>query len=505
MADYVTADKTLPRSLDVQITVNNPQTSTRTDLSTLCLVCEDLGLLPNANRLRWYSDIDGIENDYGTSSEPYRAGVAFFGQTPRATTMAVGEIWLSDVPAMLVAPEYTAAEITAIRAESTGNLKLTIGETAYDLNGMDFTADDTLAKIATRIQGKLTSGTVPATATVKTLPGGSARLAITTTTDGDGVTISYPITTGTGVFAGTVLKLTEATGCSLCNGYTPTDIASELANIKNAAKASEEFIYGWCLESGLRDATIQTAAAGWALAQDYAIMPIVSSDASAPDPTYELDFMSVYDSTANRRIVPIYHDNLQQYPDVSILAYMLHVNYRLPASVVTAKFKLLPGITTVDLTETEYTALKAKGYNVYTNMGSDIYTYREGSVPQSAWWMDSVINMDNFVVDLQTEVFNTFLRNKKIPYTRQGQMLLVDACKRIGNLYAFNGTFADREVEDTTRESGYRIVEAVQVIPTPIWQVTSSDRVARTGPPIQMIVQDSGAIHSIAINVDLVS
>jgi hypothetical protein len=504
MADYVTADKTLPRSLDVQISVSNPQTAIRKDLTLMCLVCESLDLLPDENRIRFYSDLDGIENDYGTSSDPYRAGTAFFGQSPRAQTMAVAGVWLTAQPALLVAPVYTAAEITAIRAITDGNLKLTIDSTLYSLDAMNFSTDDTLAKIATRIQGKLTSGSVPATCTVKTLAGGTQHLCLTTTGTGT-IAWSYPVTTSTGTFAGTALKLTAATGCNKLDGYTPTDIASELQNVKNAAKASEKFVYGWDFGSTLRTSAIQTAIAGWIIGQQFGIATLVSNDASAPDPAYELDFMSVYGETANKRIVPIYHNNSQQYPGTSNLAYMLHVNYRLPQSVVTAKFKMLPGITTVDLTETEYAALLAKGYNVYTNMDDGIYTYREGSVPQSAWWQDTVINMDNFVNDLATNVYNVFLRNKKIPYTRDGQMLLVDACMDTGKLYTFNGVFADREVADDTRKSGYRIVPAVQVIPTPVWMATSGDRVSRVGPPIEMIVQDSGAIHSIAINVDLVS
>lgn len=504
MAVYVTADKTLPRSLDVQISVSSSQTATAYDLTTLCVVCENLGLLPNANRIRWYSSLEAIQTDYGTNSEPYRAATAFFAQSPRPTRMAVGEAWLTAQPAMLVAPAYSAAAITAIRLLTAGNLTVTIGSTDYDLNALDFSGASTVTAIAAVIQAKLTSGSVPATCAVKTLPGGSERLTITTTATGS-VTMSYPTDTGTGTFAGTALLLTEATGVDLCQGYTPDDIAGELQNIKNAASVAGEFIYGWILEYALRDSDIQVEAAAWALAQDYAIMPLVSNDASASDASYDLDFMSVYGSTANKRIVPIYHDNPQQYPDASILALMLSVNYSLADSVLSAKFKLLPGITTVALTETEYQVLLSKGYNCYTDMGGGIYTYREGSVPQSSWWMDTVINMDNFVNELSTEVYNVFLRNKKIPYTRQGQMLLVDACRTIGNKYTYNGTFADREVEDSTMKSGYSIVRAVEITPTPVWQATASQRASRIGPPIAMVVQDSGAIHEIAINVELVS
>ena len=52
---YVTADQSLPRSLDVTISLSRPQTETRTNLTRLCVACEDLGFLPNENRIRFYS------------------------------------------------------------------------------------------------------------------------------------------------------------------------------------------------------------------------------------------------------------------------------------------------------------------------------------------------------------------------------------------------------------------------------------------------------------------
>ena len=162
-------------------------------------------------------------------------------------------------------------------------------------------------------------------------------------------------------------------------------------------------------------------------------------------------------------------------------------------------------MSTVTITETQYSALKAKGYNVYTDMGGGIYTEREGSVPQSGWWMDTVINIANFVEDLGVNVYNAFLRNKKIPYTRPGQLMLVDPCKDTGEQYVYNGSFADREVQDPTQKQGISITPAVQVNPTPVSMASAGDRVSRIGPPIGMIVQDAGAIHSIAINVDLVT
>ena len=506
---YVQTEQSLPRSLDVQITLSRPQAETRTRLDILCVACEDLGFIPNANRVRFYSSMAAVETDFAAGTDAHFAASAFFSQTPRAPTLAIGEVFLDDLPAQLVSAVLSATEIAAVELVTDGSFDITYynggGSTEdpveYSFTGLNFSGVTTIEGIVAIIDGACPADLL---CTTKTLPGGAKRIVLATTLSGDEYTITYPVAGVAGTFVGALLNLTEAEGGSLLQGYTSTGIADELSSIQNAAGESDYFIYGWCLEAGLRDAVTQTAVAEWALART-AVTTLVTNDVNALDPTYEDDIGSVLAAAGNRRAVALYHDNAQRYPDVSILAYMLSVNYRLQDSAVTAKFKQLPGIEAVVVTETEWAALQAKGYNTYTAIGNDARTYRDGTTEDVSWFMDSTINLDNFVEDLSVNVFNVFLRNKKIPYSRKGQMLLVDACRDTGNLYTYNGVFADREVADTTKKSGYEIVPAVQVLPTPISNMSVADRASRIGPPIEMIVQEAGAIHSVAVNVEVVS
>lgn len=503
---YVTADRSLPRSLDVQISLSRPQAETRTDLSIMAVALEDLGFFPDANRIRFYSTIEAVEDDFAAGTEAHFAASAFFAQTPRAGTLALGEVYLSAIAAELASAALSAAELTAIKAVADGSMDITYdpgtGAVVENLLLLDFTSDTTITMVAATIDAATTAALSCA---VRTLPGGTEVLSITTTATGDDVTILYPIAAASGTFVGDLLNLTSVEGGKVFNGYTPTGIADELSSILNAANNAGIFIYGWTLGASLRDAAIQEAAAAWALPRT-AIIALVSNNVLALDPTYTTDIGTVITATDNRRAVCLYHDNVQRYPDVSIMAYMLHVNYRLQDSTVTAKFKQLPGIETVQLTETEWAVLQDKGFNTYTAIGNDARTYRDGVTSGVAgWYMDTVINLDNFIEDLSVNVYNVFLRNKKVPFTRRGQLLLTDACQDTGNQYIYNGTFADREVLDNTTKSGTSIVPAVQVIPTPISQSTAADRASRIGPPIEMIVQEAGAIHSVAIAVELVS
>jgi len=466
-----------------------------------------LGFLPNSSRLRLYSSLAAVEDDFAAGTEAYLGASAFFAQTTRAPTMAIGEVFLDVQPARLVSPALTSAQIAVLAAVTTGSMVISWADGSDDdtliFSGMDFTGVTTLAGIAAVINNHL--GSDPdVICSVKTLPGGSSRLALSTVAEGDAKTISYPIAHSGGVFVGDMLGWTVAGSVTKLAGYTPIGIADELSSIANAALALDKYLYGWALGASLRTVEIQTAAAAWALGRT-AMMVLCSNDPDALDSGITSDIGSVLSASGNKRAVCVYHDNAQRYPDVSILAYMLHVNYRIQDSTVTAKFKVLTGIETVQLTETQWATLQAKGYNTYTAIGNNARTYRDGTTDEVGWFMDTVINLDNFVEDLSVNVFNVFLRDKKIPYTRQGQMLLVDACKDVGYLYVYNGTFADRDILDTTKKSGFTTVPAVQVIPTPIQNMLASDRSARIGPPIEMVVQEAGAIHSIAINCEIIS
>lgn len=501
---YVTADTSLPRSLDVQISLSRPQAETRTELNVLCVAIENLGFWPDANRIRFYSTLTAVEQDFAAGTEAHFAASAFFGQTPRAATMAIGEVFLTSQKGLLAAAPLTDAQIDALKLVAAGSMKLTFSGVAVDVTGMDFSGITTLADIATVVQTRITAATIPATCTVRTLPGGAQHIVIATVATGDEATVAYPIEAAVGTFVGDALAMTATTGGKAMSGYTAGTIADELTNIQNAANQAGRNIYGWCLGASLRDVAIQGAAAAWALGRT-AIMPLVTNDITALDPSYKADLGSVLAAAGNRRAVAIYHDNPQRYPDVSILAYMLHVNYQIQDSTVTAKFKVLPGIETVQLSETAWSVLRSKGYNTYTAIGNNARTYRDGVTQEVGWFMDTVINLDNFVEDLSVNVFNVFLRNKKVPYTRGGQMLLVDACRDTGYQYTYNGTFADREILDSGKKGGVTIVQAVQVIPTPIALMTAADRALRSGPPIAIVVQEAGAIHSVAIAVEVVS
>jgi hypothetical protein len=234
-------------------------------------------------------------------------------------------------------------------------------------------------------------------------------------------------------------------------------------------------------------------------------MPQVSNSPLAWDPSSTTDLGPVVQTLGLYRVSPIYHDNPNYYPDMSLIAGMLAVDYRAANSTRTAKFMDLPGIPTVGLTVSQWLTLESKGYNTFTLTGNTSRVTREGTTGNAAWYIDDVINLDNFVEDLQVATYNVFLRNKKVPYSIVGQTMFRDSSTQICERYIFNGTFSERPVQDTSATNGVRIDPAYDIIDTPLELMTVADRAGRIGPPQTINVNLAGAIHSIAIHVNAFS
>ena len=408
----------------------------------------------------------------------------------------------------------TTTRVEEFEELDAATLTITVDEQQYALTALDLTkcidAEDVVNVL------KAAAAELPVTAV-------GNRLVFTSPTAGSGGTVSYA--TGTAAealkltqaagaqivqgvdnstpetYAGDLLRISEATYNSAYVGYTPAGLAEELSLIQKAASCADAFIYGWAIDAKYRETEEQKAAATWAEAQKYAIFGAVSNSANAYSVSNTNSIVYYVMDNALENTFTFYHNNPQIYPEVSYLAKALSVDYALANSALTMKFKQLTGIATVPLTETQLNALTSRRCNTYVSMGNTSQVVREGVQGAEGWFTDSRVNLDNFVNELQTAIFNVFLRNPKVPYTSAGQDMLVSAAQKICSRYEQNGVFAARTVEDNATESGYTTYPATQITPTPVYQATASERASREGMPIQITAYEAGAMHRVNVNV----
>ena len=410
-----------------------------------------------------------------------------------AASLVQGTATNVEHPAELTSGEITLADLYNV---TDGAMTLVMNGATVNLYGLNFATYGSsltlneVAQILTEAIGS--NGLVEVS---------GQSIVISTNQKGAGATIGYASSASSITDLSAILALTQSTAASRIDGYTPGGLVSEVALIQTAARCAGRSVFAWTLDRQYRDTQDQKDFADWAEAQDQAYFSACTNSVQAYNTADTTNIGFYAHNKGYIKTSVMYHNNPQVYPDVSYAALALSVNYALENSTLTMKFKKLTGIETVPLTETQLSSLKARRINTYVSMGNSSSVVREGVQSADSWFTDSHVNLSNYKEELQVEVFNVFMRNKKVKYTSAGQDLLVSAAAKINNRYIRNGTFADREEETTDNETGYTTLPACTITPAPIYSATTSERANRVAPPIAIVAYEAGAFHSVAIDV----
>lgn len=603
------AKTSLPRSLDVPVSLSRSVAETATDMTMMCFVTPGVAFPPGNDRVQFFSTFDAVQGAVPENSEAIFAAQAFFNRSDRPQTMCIGRVFTAPTNGALVSGSITLSNLANVQ---NGGFTISVGDTSYTVANLTFGLNPTMADVTRQLNAqmsafantvanadgksvtittnatgdgadisyagtpteftdvstllKLTSATgasiaegqasTPAkftsgeitladlynvtdgamtlvmngatvnlyglnfatygssltlneVAQILTAAIGSNGLVevsgqsivISTNQKGEGVTIGYASSASSITDLSAILALTQSTAASRIDGYTPGGLVSEVALIQTAARCAGRSVFAWTLDRQYRDTQDQKDFADWAEAQDQAYFSACTNSVQAYNTADTTNIGFYAHNKGYIKTSVMYHNNPQVYPDVSYAALALSVNYALENSTLTMKFKQLTGIETVSLTETQLSSLKARRINTYVSMGNSSSVVREGVQSADSWFTDSHVNLSNYKEELQVEVFNVFMRNKKVKYTSAGQDLLVSAAAKINNRYIRNGTFADREEETTDNETGYTTLPACTITPAPIYSATTSERANRVAPPIAIVAYEAGAFHSVAIDV----
>lgn len=603
------AKTSLPRSLDVPVSLSRSVAETATDMTMMCFVTPGVAFPPGNDRVQFFSTFDAVQGAVPENSEAIFAAQAFFNRSDRPQTMCIGRVFTNPTNGTLVSGPITLNNLASVQ---NGGFTISVGDASYTVANLTFGLNPTMADVTRQLNTQMSAfaNTVAnddgesLTITTKTVGDGSdisyagtpteftdvstllkltsttgasiaegqastpakltsgeivladlynvtdgamtlvmngatvnlyglnfatygssltlnevvqiltaaigsnglvevsgQSIVISTSQQGADVTIGYASSASSITDLSSILALTQSTAASRIDGYTPGGLVSEVALIQTAARCAGRSVFAWTLDRQYRDTQDQKDFADWAEAQDQAYFSACTNSVQAYNTadTTNIGFYAYNKGYIKTSVM--YHNNPQVYPDVSYAALALSVNYALENSTLTMKFKQLTGIETVPLTETQLSSLKARRINTYVSMGNSSSVVREGVQSADSWFTDSHVNLSNYKEELQVEVFNVFMRNKKVKYTSAGQDLLVSAAAKINNRYIRNGTFADREEETTDNETGYTTLPACTITPAPIYSATTSERANRVAPPIAIVAYEAGAFHSVAIDV----
>ena len=406
---------------------------------------------------------DGADISYaGTPTEFTDVSTLLKLTSATGASIAEGQ---ASTPAKLTSGEITLADLYNV---TDGAMTLVMNGATVNLYGLNFATYGSSLTLNEVVQ--ILTAAIGSSGLVET---SGQSIVISTSQQGADVTIGCASSASSITDLSAILALTQSTAASRIDGYTPGGLVSEVALIQTAARCAGRSVFAWTLDRQYRDTQDQKDFADWAEAQDQAYFSACTNSVQAYNTADTTNIGFYAHNKGYIKTSVMYHNNPQVYPDVSYAALALSVNYALENSTLTMKFKQLTGIETVPLTETQLSSLKARRINTYVSMGNSSSVVREGVQSADSWFTDSHVNLSNYKEELQVEVFNVFMRNKKVKYTSAGQDLLVSAAAKINNRYIRNGTFADREEETTDNETGYTTLPACTITPAPIFSFNS--------------------------------
>jgi len=359
--------------VDVQISTT-PAAPSRKGFGVMLLVTQETGVIDPVEGVRYYNSIEEVAADWASTTEVNKAATAYFSQSPRPDTLAVGVRYIAAQPGSLRSSANAESTLSVWTAVTDGEFAISIDSDAQDITGLNFSGDADMDDVAATIQAGLqaiaTGGYTAATCvwdSVQTVfliksgtTGASSSVSYMTDADAGGTDISGAGEAGDAdaFFQGRQGQATLSAGID-----AETAVGDALTRLDDC-----QDWYAFAFTKETRDDTDVQDAAAWAEARIKQFYTVSNNEDSIQSGV-STDIGSVLNALGYSRTFVIYSTHPNQYPEVSAFARAATVDFTFDDSTITLKFKQLPGINTEMISSAQVTILKGKGVNVYTNVG----------------------------------------------------------------------------------------------------------------------------------------
>lgn len=207
------AKTSLPRSLDVPVSLSRSVAETATDMTMMCFVTPGVAFPPGNDRVQFFSTFDAVQGAVPENSEAIFAAQAFFNRSDRPQTMCIGCVFTAPTNGALVSGSITLSNLANVQ---NGGFTISVGDTSYTVANLTFGLNPTMTDVTRQLNAQMSAFAN----TVANADGKS--VTITTNVIGDGADISYAGTPTEFTDVSTLLKLTSATGASIAEGQAST-------------------------------------------------------------------------------------------------------------------------------------------------------------------------------------------------------------------------------------------------------------------------------------------
>ena len=449
-----------------------------------------------------------VPTNLDTASDSYNAAVAWFAQDPAPSALQVVRWASMDVPTEIeggmsvVLADVTVADLGFVIA---GNAVSVDASSAADFAAV-------AALLETAIQALATGAAADSRFAGADVTYADGAFTLELAGADDIGLASAPLT---GTDGAALLGWTAEAGAT----YKQGSDAESIADLITRAEEISDGFYFVVLDDGVPSVVgtgtdqVFTARALDARATLGTMLYIASSNEDAAldatDVASEAYLLSVMESP---RTVGTW-ERSGRLEAVRLAAVLSSQDFRLPGSLITAKFRTLTGQPGAGLTGSQEAALRVKRFNFYAIFGGRPI-FAEGYTLSPDWWADARIWVDWLANEIQTEVFNLFVSTNRVPITSYGVALYKDALVRALERGVRNGGIAPGTVSAALRAeirqatgnpdfdgalaSGY-LVHIDSLTDEVAYPQSSRDQ--RDTPPTRIFVKYSSAFHQADITI----
>lgn len=476
------------------------------------LIAGPSSVIDVVERIRSYSNLEGVAADFGTTTPEYLAADLFFSQSPKNNLLYIGR-WASaathgTLHGAILSPAQQASTLAALQAISSGGFTLSLDGTSHSYVGLDFTGITNLNGAATIVQTAIAGQLASSTCTFA--PDSNTRFNIQSGTTGASSTVSYMTAPGSGTSVATLLGLTAAAGASV---PVPGVVA------ETALAAATKLLGPTLLNNDVYAFAFAPTSSSDLVAADYVAVAglieglgkshtffITTQDPLTIDSTDSTSLLSVLKGLGYRRSF-LQYSTSSLYAAISAFARAATVDFTANNTLITLKFKQEPGVTAELLTETQAATLKSKNGNVFVQYDNDTAILQEG-VMVNGYFFDEVFGTDWLQNEVQTALYNLLYTSPtKIPQTDAGVHQLVTVMEDRLNAGVNNGLIAPGQWNGPPLgqlQTGQMLPKGFYTYAPLVASQSQSARETRVAPTLQAAIKLAGAIHfvNVIINVN---
>ena len=434
------------------------------------------------DRVRYYSDLIGVSDDFDSSTNEYKAAQAAFMQSPAPSLFGIGRVQLST--ASITASVASGGAVTGTTYSFLVQDGVADGSGNYPVIPISYTVPVGSPQTAPEVAAALESAFTAAvhTGLVSSVSGGSAILDINDSTTSGAqlgrVFSVYGLTPN--------LSLSLATYGSLHGGSGSTETGA-YADAISSIFSNDKTWYAVAINSRAKADILAVAEFVETIERIFYTADNADNNYVTPsDPTTD---PSILGSLKNLNLfwtTFMYHLDAtvagapKLFPEI---AYFAKIAPKVPGSY-TADLKTLSGFVAYALDDTVSMGIRNKNGNTYEMMGGVACTF-DGKVVGGEW-IDTVILRDWTKSNMQQNLFYLMKNSDKLPFSDAGIQAAVGEMKKV--------------LDQGTRNGGYSSDMPYTITAPRARDFTSAQRASRRLTDLKFNATTAGAIQAVEIN-----